>query len=155
MRSDPDHLGGISPDPTGIQPNSHAVICFTRLYVIAYCKKMDRFIEITSTNFQKTSKNRDARKSFMIDTRNQLQSLKNVIDEQSNNNELNMAQKTASNPKNDPTMTAEKSAEKLPSSTDLPDNNFISSNVDNCINNSRRSEKQNAKNYLSKLQKDY
>ena len=116
---------------------------------------MDRFIEITSANFKKTSKNRDARKSFTIDTRNQFQSLKNVIDEQSNNNELNMAQKTTSNPKTDPTMTAEKSAEKLPSSTDPPDNNFISSNVDNCINNSRRSEKQNAKKYLSKLQKDY
>ena len=69
-----------------------------------------------------------------------------------------MGQETTSNPRNDPTMTAEKSDEKLPSSADPADNNFISSDVDNCINNIRRSEKKNAKknrNNLSKLQKDY
>ena len=65
-------------------------------------------------------KNCDARKSFMIDRNNQFQSLENVIEEQSNNNELNMAQETTNNPQNNPTMTAEKSVEKLPSSTDFP-----------------------------------
>ena len=103
-------------------------------------------------------KNRDARKSFTIDTRNQFQPLENVIEGQSNNNELNMVQETTNNPRNDPTMSAEKSVEKLPSSTDPADNNFVSSNAGNCINNIRRSEKKNAKkhsNNLSKLQKDY
>ena len=70
------------------------------------------------------------------------------------NNELNTAQETANNPQNDPTMTAKKSVEKLPSSTDRADNDFVSSDVDNCINNYRRSEKQNAKKHLIKLQKD-
>ena len=90
-------------------------------------------------------KNRDAHKSFTIDTRNQFQPLENVIEEQSNNNELNMAQEATNNPRNDPTMSGEKSVEKLPSSTDPADNNFVSSDVDNCINNIRRSEKENAK----------
>ena len=44
-----------------------------------------------------------------------------------------------------PTMTAEKYVEKLPSTTDPVDNNFVSSDTDNCINNVRRSEKKNAK----------
>ena len=44
-----------------------------------------------------------------------------------------MAQETTNNPRNDPTMTAKKSIEKLPSSTDLADNNFVSSGVCNCI----------------------
>ena len=89
-------------------------------------------------------KNRDARKSFTIETRNQFKPLENQIEEQSNNNELNVAHKT-NNPRNDPTMTAGKSVEKLPSSTDPVDNNFVSSDVDICINNIRRSEKKNAK----------
>ena len=62
------------------------------------------------------------------------------------------------NPGNDPTMTAEKSVEKLPSSTERADNNFVSPDADNCINSIRRSEKKNAKKHsknFSKLQKDY
>ena len=89
-------------------------------------------------------KNCDARKSFTIETRNQFKPLENVIEEQSNNIELNMAHET-NNLRNDPTMIAEKSFEKLPSSTDLADNNFVSSDVDICINNIRISEKKNAK----------
>ena len=42
-------------------------------------------------------------------------------------------------------MSAEKSNGKLPSSTDPANNNFVSSDVDNCINNIRRPEKMNAK----------
>ena len=42
-------------------------------------------------------------------------------------------------------MTTEKSVEKLLSSTDPAENNFVSSDVDICINNIRRSEKKNAK----------
>ena len=83
---------------------------------------------------------RDARKSFTIETRNQFKPLENVIEEQSNNNELNMAHES-NNPRNDPTVTDEKSVEKLPSSTDPANNNFVSSDVDNCINNIRKSEK--------------
>ena len=75
-------------------------------------------------------KNHDAHKSFTIDTRNQFQPLKNVIEELSNNNKLNMAQETTNNPRSDPTIIAEKSVEKL-SSTDPADNNFISSDIDN------------------------
>ena len=76
-------------------------------------------------------KNGDTRKCFTIDTRNQFQPLQNVIEEDSSNNELNIAQETIHNPPNDPTNdpTAEKSVEKLPSSTDPADNNFVSSDV--------------------------
>ena len=56
---------------------------------------------ITNRNYVKNS---DARKSFKIDTRNQFQPLENVFKEQSNNNELNMAQETTNNPRKDPTM---------------------------------------------------
>ena len=56
-----------------------------------------------------------------------------------------MAQETISNPQNDFTMTAKKSVAKISSRTDPADNNFASRDIDNCINNSRRSEKQNAK----------
>ena len=56
-----------------------------------------------------------------------------------------MAHETTNNPQNKPTLSAKKSVEKLPSSTDPAANNFVSSNVDNCINNIRRSEKKNAK----------
>ena len=56
-----------------------------------------------------------------------------------------MVQETTNNPRNDPTITAEKSVEKLSLSIDPADNNFVSSDVDNCINNFRRSEKKNAK----------
>ena len=56
-----------------------------------------------------------------------------------------MAHETTSNPRNEHTLSAKKSVEKLPSSTDPADNNFVSSDVDNCINNTRRSEKKNAK----------
>ena len=69
-----------------------------------------------------------------------------------------MAQETTNNPRNDSTMTAEKSVEKLPSSTEPADINFVSSDVDNCINSFRRSEKQckrKHRNNLSKLQTDY
>ena len=90
-------------------------------------------------------KNWDARKSFTIDTRNQFQPLENVTEKQSNNNELKMAHQTTINPRNDPTMTAEKSVEKLPWSTYPADNNFVSSDVGNCINNFRIPQKKNAK----------
>ena len=76
-------------------------------------------------------KNHDARKSLTIDTRNQFQPLENVIEEQPNNNELKMAQKTTKNLRNDPTIS---------SGTDPSHNNFVSSNVENYINNIRRSE---------------
>ena len=90
-----------------------------------------------------------------------------------------MAHETTNNPRNDGTITTKKSVEKSPSSRDLAGHNFVSSDVDHCINNFRRSEKQNAKknnkkttknktkqkqkqknkkkhrNNLSKLQKDY
>ena len=46
----------------------------------------------------------------------------------------------------------QKFAEKLPSSTDPADNNFVSSDVDNWINNIRRSEKKNAKKTLQQSQ---
>ena len=81
-----------------------------------------------------------------------------LTQEQSNDNELNMAQETTNNPQKDLTMTAEKSVEKLPSSTDPADNNFVSTDVNNCINNFRISAKQNARKHrhsLSKLQKYY
>ena len=105
-----------------------------------------------SNNFitpRRYSKNCDARKSFTIETRNQFQPLENVIEEQLNNNELNMAHETTNNPRNEPTLSAKKSVEKLPSSTDPADNNFVSSDVDNCINNTRRSEKKNDKKISS------
>ena len=86
-------------------------------------------------------KNRDASKRFMIDARNQFQPLENKIEGQSNNNELNMAQQTINNSRSDRTMTAEKSNENLPSSMDSADNNFVLSDVDNCISNIRRPEK--------------
>ena len=54
-----------------------------------------------------------------------------------------MAHET-NNPQNDPAMTTEKSVEKLPSSTDPAENNFVSSDVDIYIDNIRRSEKKNA-----------
>ena len=69
------------------------------------------------------------------------QPLENVTEEQSSNNELSMVQETNNNPLNDPSMTADKSVKKLPSSTDPDDNNFVSFDVDNCINNFRRSKK--------------
>ena len=91
------------------------------------------------------SKNCDASKSFTIETRNQFQPMESVIEEQLNSNELNMVHETTSNPRNEPTLSAKKSVEKLASSTDSANNNFVSSDVDNCINNTRRSEKKNAK----------
>ena len=51
-----------------------------------------------------------------------------------------MTQETNNNPRNDPTMSAEESVQKL-SSTDLADNSFVSSDVENCINNIRRKKK--------------
>ena len=54
----------------------------------------------------------DSHKNFTIDTRNQFQPLENVTEEQPNNNELNMAQDTTNNSRNEPTMTAKKSVEK-------------------------------------------
>ena len=98
------------------------------------------------------SKNCDARKSFTIETTNQFQSLEKVIEEQLNNNELKMAHETTNNARNEPTLSAKKSVEKLPSSADLADNNFVSSDVDNCINNTRRSEKKNAQKLSQKSQ---
>ena len=43
-------------------------------------------------------KSRDALKSFTFDRRNQFQLPENVTEEQSNNNELNMAQETTNSP---------------------------------------------------------
>ena len=70
---------------------------------------------------------------------------KNGIEEQPNKNESNMPQETTNNPRNNLTMPAEKSVEKLPSSTDSADNNVVSSDEDNSISNIRRSEKKNDK----------
>ena len=56
-----------------------------------------------------------------------------------------MAHETTNNPRNEPTLSAKKSVEKLQSSTDTADNNFVSSDVDNCINDTRRSEKKDDK----------
>ena len=64
-----------------------------------------------------------------------------------------MTQETTNNPQNYRTMTNEKSDEKLPTNTDLADNNFVSSDVENCINNIRSLKKEIQAN-LSKLQKD-
>ena len=50
--------------------------------------------------------NCDASKSFTIETRNQFQPLENIIEEQLNNNELNMAHETTKNPRNEPTLSA-------------------------------------------------
>ena len=76
-------------------------------------------------------KNCDARKSFTIETKNQFQPLENIIEEQLNNNELNIAHETTNNPQNETTLSAKKPVKKLPSSTDPADNNFVSSDVDN------------------------
>ena len=103
------------------------------------------------TTSRQYSKNCDARKSFTIEIRNQFQPLENLIEEQLNNNELNMAHETTNNPRNEPTLSAKKSVEKLPSSTDPADNNFVSSDVDNCINNTRRSERKNAKKNIATI----
>ena len=100
-------------------------------------------------------KHRDARKSFMFDSRNQFQPLENVIEKQPNNNELNIAQETPNNPRNDSTMTAENFAKKLPSRTDHAESNFASYDVDNCINNFRRSEKQNAEKNIATISANY
>ena len=66
-----------------------------------------------------------------------------------------MTQETTKNPRNDPTMSAEEYVQKL-SSTGLADNSFVSSDVENCINNIRRKKKMLKKhrNNLSKVQKD-
>ena len=56
-----------------------------------------------------------------------------------------MSSETITNPRSNLAITAEKSVEKLPSSTDHADNNFVPSDVDNCINNFRRSGKTDAK----------
>ena len=66
-----------------------------------------------------------------------------------------MAHETTNNPRNEPTLSAKKSVEKLPSSTDPADNNFVSSDVDNCINNTRRSEKKNDKKKNRKISANY
>ena len=58
----------------------------------------------------------------------------------------------ANNLRIDPTMTAEKSLERFPSSTDPAYNNFVSSDVDIYINNIRRSEKKNARKTLRESQ---
>ena len=64
-----------------------------------------------------------------------------------------MAHETINNPRNDGTITTKKSVEKSPSSRDLAGHNFVSSDVDHCINNFRRSEKQNAKKKKTKNKK--
>ena len=69
-----------------------------------------------------------------------------------------MVQETTNSLRNNPTMSVEKSVETLSSSTDPAHNNFVSSNVNNCVNNIRGYEKRMLKkhhNNLSKLQKNY
>ena len=52
-----------------------------------------------------------------------------------------MGQETSKNRQKDPTLSAKRSAEKLPSSTDYANNNFVLSDAGSCINNITRSEK--------------
>ena len=52
-----------------------------------------------------------------------------------------MAQETTENPRNDHSIISEKANDKLPSSTHSADKSFVSSDVDNCINDIRQSEK--------------
>ena len=52
-------------------------------------------------------------------------------------------------------MTAENFAKKLPSRTDHAESNFASYDVDNCINNFRRSEKQNAEKNIATILANY
>ena len=70
-----------------------------------------------------------------------------------------MAQKTTNNQRNDPTMyDRQKICWKIAIKHSPCDNNFVSSDVDDCINNFRRSGKKNAKKHrhnFSKLEKDY
>ena len=56
-----------------------------------------------------------------------------------------MAHETTNNPRNEPALSTKKSVEKLPSSTEPADNNFVSSDVGNCINNTRKFEKKKDK----------
>ena len=56
-----------------------------------------------------------------------------------------MAKEITNNPGDDYTILPKKFKEKLPSSIDPAGNNFVSFDIDNCINNIRRSEKKNAK----------
>ena len=107
-----------------------------------------------SDNFITTrhyDKNCDASKSFTIDARNQFQPLENVIEEQSSNNELNMTRETSNSPGNNSIKTAKKSGEKLPSSTDPTDNNFILTDVNNCINILKKSKRRTLKKYGKNL----
>ena len=60
-----------------------------------------------------------------------------------------MAHETTNNPRNKPTMSTKKSVEKLSSTTNPADNNFVLSDIDNFINNTRRSEKKNDKKMSS------
>ena len=65
-----------------------------------------------------------------------------------------MGQETSKNRQKDPTLSAKKSAEKLPLSTDYANNNFVLSDAGSCINNITRSEKkefEKHRNNLSKL----
>ena len=66
-----------------------------------------------------------------------------------------MAHETTNNPRNEPNLSAKKSVEKLPACTDPADNNFVSSDVDNCINNTRRSEKKNGEKNIATISANY
>ena len=69
-----------------------------------------------------------------------------------------MVHETTSDPRNEPTLTAKKSVENLPSSTESADNNFVSSDVDNCtiiLEDLKRRMIKKYRNNLSKSQKDY
>ena len=66
-----------------------------------------------------------------------------------------MAHETTNNPRNKHTLSAKKSVEKLPSSADPTDINFVSSDVDNCINNTRRSEKKNGEKNIATISANY
>ena len=52
-----------------------------------------------------------------------------------------MTQETTNNQRNDGTMAAKKPNEDLQLSKDPTNNNFVSSDADNCINNIRKPEK--------------
>ena len=62
-----------------------------------------------------------------------------------------MTHETTNNPQNNPIKTAEKSDEKLPSSTDPTDNNFISTDVRNCINILKKSKRRTLKEHGKNL----
>ena len=62
-----------------------------------------------------------------------------------------MTRETSNSPGNNSIKTAKKSGEKLPSSTDPADNNFILTDVNNCINILKKSKRRTLKKYGKNL----